>query len=69
MGYNPVKSQLQNGVPTFKKFGHADRLLRLIPKYKEQLEDTVITRLQSKGELKTTLCNTVRELPVMLEQI
>ena len=30
------------------KFGHADRLSRLIPKYKEPLEDTVIASLQSK---------------------
>ena len=67
---NRVQScQLQNGVPTIKKFSHADRLPRLIPKYKEPLEDTVIASLQSEGELKTPLCNTVRELPVMLEQL
>ena len=42
---------------------------RLIPKYKEPLEGTVIASLQSEEELKNILCNTVRELPVMLEQI
>ena len=34
------------------KFGHADGLSRLIPKYREPLEDTVMTSLQSE-ELKT----------------
>ena len=29
----------------------------------------MIASLQSEGKLKTTLCNTVRELPVTLEQI
>ena len=52
-----------------KKFSHAEGLSRLISKYKEPLEDTVIASLQSEGELKTNLCNTVREFPVMLEQI
>ena len=35
----------------------------------EPLEYTVIASLQTKGEFKTTLCNTVRELPVTLDQI
>ena len=52
-----------------KKFDHTDGLSRLILKYKEPLEDTMIVSLQSEGELKTTLCNRVRELPVTLEQI
>ena len=51
------------------KFGHADRLSRLIPKYREPLEDTVIASLQSKGELKTFICNPIIELLVMLEKI
>ena len=51
------------------KFGHADGLSRLIPKYREPLEDTVIASLQSEGELKTFICNSIKELPVMLEQI
>ena len=48
-----------------KKFNHADGLSRLSTKYKEPLEDTVIVSFQSEGELKTTLCNTVRERPVV----
>ena len=51
------------------KFSHADWLSRLIPKYKELLEDSVIASLQSEGELEITLCNSVRELPVTLDQI
>ena len=51
------------------KFGHEDGLSRLIPKYKEPLEDTVIASFQSEGELKITLCNSVREFPVTLDQI
>ena len=51
------------------KFGHADGLSRLIPKYREPLEDTVIASLQSEGKLKTFICNSIRELPVMLGQI
>ena len=51
------------------KFGHANGLSRLIPNYKEPLEDIVIASLQSEGELKITLCNSVSELPVTLDQI
>ena len=36
-------------LPSYK-FGHADGLLRLIPKYKEPLEDIVIASLRSRGE-------------------
>ena len=38
-------------------------------KYKEPQEDPLIASLQSEGELKITLCNSVRELPVTLDQI
>ena len=51
------------------KFGHSDRLSRLILKYKEPLEDTVIASLQSEGELNVTLCNSVCELSGTLDQI
>ena len=51
------------------KFSHTGAPLRLIPKYKEPLEDSVIASLQSEGELKITLYNSVRELPVTLDQI
>ena len=52
-----------------KKFGHADGLSRLIPKYKEPQEDMAIASLQSEGELKTTLCNTIWELPWPLNKL
>ena len=58
------------------KFSHADGLSKVIPKYKEPLEDTVIAFLQSEGELKITLYNSVAlnlelklEPPVTLDQI
>ena len=51
------------------KFGLAGGISRLIPKYREPLEDTVIASLQSEGELKTFMCNSIRELPETLEQI
>ena len=51
------------------KFGHVEGLSRLIPKYKESLESTVIASLQFEGKSKITLCNSVRELPVTLDQI
>ena len=50
-------------------FGHGNGLSRLIPTYKDPLEDTVIVSLQSEDELKITLCNSVRELSVTLDQI
>ena len=51
------------------KFSHADGLSKLIPKYKEPLENTVIASLQSEGKLKITLCNSFRKLSVTLDQI
>ena len=50
-----------------KKLGHGDRLSRLIPKYMEPLEETVIVVLRDESELSGQLCNTIRELPVTLE--
>ena len=52
-----------------KKLCHANGLSRLISKHREHLEDTVIASLRLEREFKTTLCNTVRELPVTLDQI
>ena len=52
-----------------KKLCHADGLSKLTPKYREILKDTVIASLRTEGEFKTTLCNTVKELPVTLDQI
>ena len=50
------------------RLGHADGRSRLIPKYEEPLEDTVIASLQYGGELKITLCNSVREIAVTRDQ-
>jgi hypothetical protein len=52
-----------------KKLGHADGLSRLIPKQTEPLEDMVIAAIQAEAEVKNTLCDTVRELPVTLDEI
>ena len=52
-----------------KKLCHADGLSRLIPKQSEPLEDTVIASLRTERDLKTSLCNTIRELPVTLDEI
>ena len=38
-----------------KKLGHADGLSRLIPKYCESLEDSVIAALKDKSEIKEVL--------------
>lgn len=39
-----------------KKLGHADCLLRLISKYVEPFEDTVVAALRVENEIKTVLC-------------
>ena len=52
-----------------KKLGHADGLSRLIPKFSEPLEDTVIAALHAESEVKGVLCNAIKELPVTLEEI
>ena len=52
-----------------KKLCHTNRLSRLIPKHRELLEDTMIASLRTEGEFKITLCNTVKELSVALDQI
>ena len=52
-----------------KEIAHADRLSRLIPKNTEPLEETVIASLNSEMDVKYVLFNTVKELPVMLEEI
>ena len=56
------------GFQPSKKLCHAAGLSRLILKHREPLKDTVIASLRT-GEFKTTLCNTVRELTVTLDQI
>lgn len=52
-----------------KKLSHVDGLSRLILKFCEPLEDTVIATIRAENEIKNVLCNTATELPVTLEQI
>ena len=52
-----------------KQLGHADGLSRLIPRNREPLEDTVIASLRLEKDYSAILCNTVKELPVTLDDI
>ena len=52
-----------------KMIAHTDGLSRLIPKNTELLEETVISSLKSEIDVKYVLFNTVKELPVTLEEI
>ena len=52
-----------------KKLGHADGLSRLIPKYCEPLEDSVIAALRTENENNSSVINLIRELPVTLNEI
>ena len=69
MGYNPVKLQIQIGVPTIEKIRLCGRIVKSNSQVPRTTGNTVIASLQSEGELKTTLSNIARELPVTLEQI
>ena len=40
-----------------KKLGHVNGLSRLIPKFSEPLEDTVIAALRDERDLSALLCN------------
>ena len=52
-----------------KKMPHTDGLSRFIPKIREPLEETVIASLSSEMDIKNVLYNTMKELPVTLEEI
>ena len=52
-----------------KKLNHRGELSRLIPKFYEPFEDTVIAATEAENEIKNVLYNIVRELPITLEQI
>ena len=52
-----------------KEIAHADGLSRLIPKNTEPLEESVIASLRSKMDIKYILFNTVKEFPIVLEEI
>ena len=51
------------------EIGHADELSRLTPKLSEPLEETLIAALSTEMEIKSIICNTVKELPVTLKEI
>ena len=51
-----------------KKIQHADGSSRLISKIREPLEETVIASLSSEMDIKNVLHNTVKELPVTVEE-
>ena len=52
-----------------KQISHADRLSRLVPKYSEPFEETIIAALQTDCEIKNMIANTIKELPVTLLEI
>ena len=52
-----------------KKIPQTDGLSMLIPKIREPLEETVVASLSSEMDVKNVLYNTVKELPVTLEEI
>ena len=52
-----------------KQIIHADRLSRLVPKYSEPFEDTIIAALRTDCEIKNMIVNTIKELPVTLLEI
>ena len=47
-----------------EQISHADELSRLIPKYSEPFEDTIISALRTNCEIKNMIANTIKELPV-----
>ena len=52
-----------------KQISHADGLSRLVPKYREPFEDTVIAALRRNCEIKSMIAKTIKELPVKLLEI
>ena len=52
-----------------RQIGHADGLSRLVPSQSEPLEDPVIASLRTDCEIKNMMLNTIRELPVTLQEI
>ena len=51
------------------QISHADGLSRLVPKYSEPFEDTIIAALRTDCEIKNMIANTIKELPVTLLEI
>ena len=52
-----------------KQISYADGLSRLVPKYSEPFEDTIIAALRTDCEIKNMIANTIKELPMTLLEI
>ena len=52
-----------------KQFSHGDGLSRLVPKYSEPFEGTIIASLLTDCEIKNMIANTIKELLVTLLEI
>ena len=52
-----------------KQISHADRLSRLVLKYSEPFEDTIIAALRTDCEIKNMIANNIKELPVIQLEI
>ena len=52
-----------------KQISHADGQSRLIPKYSEPFEDTIIAALRIDCGIKNMIANAIKELPVTLLEI
>ena len=52
-----------------KHISHADGLSRLVPKYSELFEGTIVAALRTDCEIKNMIANTIKELPVTLLEI
>ena len=52
-----------------KQISLADGLSRLVPKYSEPFEDTIIAALRTDCENKNVIANTIKELPMTLLKI
>ena len=47
-----------------KQINHADGLSKLVPKYSEPFEDSIVAALRTDCEIKNMIANTIKELPV-----
>ena len=52
-----------------KQISHADGLSKLVLKYSEPFEDTIIAALRTDCEIKNMIANTIKEMPVTLLEI
>ena len=68
VGNHFIKLWLGNGIFAVQKFRTCRRSSRLIPKFSVPLEHTVIAALKTE-EIKDMVCNTVKELLVILDEI